>query len=195
MTKTEELADRCAKDNYDKIAEEIAGIECDTGGTHSGKLWQLRKKLFPKSRDPPTAMLDDHGNFVTSPSVLEKLALNTYKKRLRNREMKDNLEDIRKEKEELCELRLKLAKTNKTKPWTMDNLDSVLKQLKKNKSRDPHGYANEIFRPEVAGDDLKRAILILMNRIKSEQIFPEILEICDISSIYKRKGSRNSYES
>ena len=56
----DELADKCAQDNHDKIMEEIAGIECDAGGTHSGKLWQLRKKLCPKNRDPPTAMLDEH---------------------------------------------------------------------------------------------------------------------------------------
>ena len=76
----------------------------------------------------------------------------------------------------------------------MDDLDVVLKHLKKNKSRDPLGYANEIFRPEVAGDDLKQAILCLMNKIKEDQIYPEALEMCDISSIWKRKNSRNDFE-
>ena len=190
----EELADRCAKDNYKKIADEIAGIECDTGGTHIGKLWQLRKKLCPNSRDPPTAMIDEFGNHLTSPSALEDLALKTYKKRLENRPIKETLEGIRIEKEELCEIRIDQARLNKTQPWSKDDLNKVLKQLKKNKSRDPSGYANEIFRPEVAGDDLKEALLLLMNRIKTEQIFPGALELCDISSIYKRSGSRNSYE-
>ena len=86
------------------------------------------------------------------------------------------------------------AKRNRTALWTMDDLDAVLKYLKKNKSRDPLGYANEIFRPEVAGDDLKKATLSLMNRIKIEQIFPDALEYCDISSIWKLKGSRNDFE-
>ena len=75
----------------------------------------------------------------------------------------------------------------------MDQLDHVLKHMKKNKSRDPFGYANEIFRPEVAGNDLKLAILKLKNLIKSEQKYPEALEICDITSVWKRKGSRNDY--
>ena len=34
-----------------------------------------------------------------------------------------------------------------------------------------------------------------MNRIKLEQLYPEVLEVCDISSIYKRRGSRNDFES
>ena len=45
-------------------------------------------------------------------------------------------------------------------PWTMKNLDVVLKYLKRNKSRDPLGYANELFRPETAGEDLILAIFL-----------------------------------
>ena len=67
----------------------------------------------------------------------------------------------------------------------MKDLDKVLKKLKKNKSRDPLGLCNELFRPGVAGDDLKLALLKLMNRMKADQIFPECLELCNISSIWK----------
>ena len=66
---------------------------------------------------------------------------------------------------------------------------------KKNKSRDPFGLCNELFKENVAGDDLKTAILKLFNRIKSEQIFPEILQICDITPIYKLKGNKNDFDS
>ena len=76
----------------------------------------------------------------------------------------------------------------------MVELEKVLKYLKKNKSRDPLGLANEIFRDEVAGKDLKCAILKMVNRIKEEQTYPKILEKCNISSIYKNKKSRNNFE-
>ena len=77
----------------------------------------------------------------------------------------------------------------------MKDLDKVLKKLKKQKSRDPLGLANHIFCPEVAGDDLKRAILKLMNSIKEEQKYPECLEVCNISSIWKKKSSRQEFDS
>ena len=98
--------------------------------------------------------------------------MDTFKKRLENRPIKENLNlvDMKADKEELCKMRLNNAKENKTKPWEMTDLEVVLKHLKKNKSRDPLGYANELFRPETAGDDLKLAILMMMNRIKQEQI-------------------------
>ena len=190
----EELANKCADENYEKIKDEVEGIKYDEGGFNSGKLWKLRKKLFPHSRDPPTAMLDQAGNLITDPIQIQNLALETYKKRLENRTMKEKFSDIQKEKEQLCAKRLEAAKDNKTEPWSMNDLEAVLNHLKKNKSRDPFGYANEIFKSDVAGDDLKRALLNLMNKIKETQVFPEALEICNISSIWKKKKSRNDFE-
>ena len=83
--------------------------------------------------------------------------------------MKNTLQHIKEAKEKLCEKVLKVAERNKTPDWKMKDLEFVLKHLKKQKSRDPLGLANDIFRPEVAGDDLKEAILKMMNKIKSEQ--------------------------
>ena len=64
-------------------------------------------------------------------------------------------EKLKYEKIKLCEERVAFAKkTNpnhgQQKMWKL--------HLKRNKSRDPHGYANELFKPEVAGRDLKEAI-------------------------------------
>ena len=70
--------------------------------------------LFPNSRDPPTAMLDEKGNLVTSVDEVQKLTVETYRKRLTNRPMKEDLEHIRKEKEELCAKRLQIARKNTT---------------------------------------------------------------------------------
>ena len=78
------LADLCAKTNFEKIKEEIKGIKPDEGGVNSSKLWKLKKKLNPKCRDPPTAMVDDDGNLITSAKGLEDLALKTYSRRLEN---------------------------------------------------------------------------------------------------------------
>ena len=133
------------------------------------------------------------GNILTTNKKINEVAVNVYNDRLENATMKKHLEHIKDAKEKLCEKNLKVAKTNVTPPWKMKDLDIVLKNLKKQKSRDPYGLANDIFRPEVAGDDLKEAILKLMNKIKKEQIYPRCLELCNISSIWKRKGNRNDF--
>jgi hypothetical protein len=75
----------------------------------------------------------------------------------------------------------------------MENLTIVLKSLKTKKSRDALGYCNELFKPYNIGKDLKLAILKLMNKIKQSQEFPKCLDLCNISSIYKRKGSKHEF--
>ena len=80
--------------------------------------------------------------------------------------------ELKELKEKLLNVRLKNARKNKTPPWTREQVIKVLKSLKKGKSRDPLGLANELFHPDTAGDDLIDAIYILMNRIKAEQLYP-----------------------
>ena len=63
----------------------------------------------------------------------------------------------------------------------------VVKNLKKNKSRDPHGYSNKLF--QFGGTDVISAILKLMNGIKKQQTFPQALQPCNITSLFKNKGS------
>ena len=109
--------------------------------------------------------------------------------------MDDGLEHIKEAKESLCMKQLKIAESKKTPPWRMKELENVLKSLKKQKSRDPYGLANDLFRPEVAGDDLKLALLKLVNKIKKDQKYPKCLELCNISSIWKCKGPKSSFES
>ena len=135
------------------------------------------------------------GNLLTNDEKIQEAALNVFTKRLENRPMKDDLKHIREAKESLCKNILKLAGSNKTPDWKMKDLKRVLKNLKKQKSRDPLGLANDIFRPEVAGDDLKLAIVKMMNHIKDQQKYPECLELCNISSIWKQKKSKNEFDS
>ena len=47
--------------------------------------------------------------------------------------------------------------------------------------------------PEFIGSDLKLALLRLMNNIKKQQVFPECLELCNITSIFKKKGKTSDF--
>ena len=190
-----EVEEKLAHEYFDKVLEATKEFDCQEGGKSSGKLWELKKKMCPRSRDPPTAMKDKDGIIVTNVEKIKEMAVNAYEERLKNRPIKEGLEEMKELKEKLAEKVMKVAKTNKTPKWTMKEIEIVLKGLKKNKSRDPNGLANELFKEEAAGRDLKEAILLLMNRIKEEQIYPKCLELCNISSIWKMKGPRNEYAS
>ena len=98
-------------------------------------------------------------------------------------------------KEELFYKRLELVKMNEFKPWDKEDLRSVLKCLKKNKSRDPHNLINELFRPENIGSDLEYSLLLLLNKVKQSFIFPDFMQFANIVSLYKGRGRKNSLES
>ena len=189
----DELANRCAEENYKMIMDEIKDIECDEGGFNMGKLWKLKKKLCPYKSNPPTSMKDPCGNIITGAESLKKHTMNHYESVLKNREMDPSLESMRKEKEELCNKRIELAKLNKSEPWKMYELEVVLKYLKKEKSKDPDGNINELFNSNVAGKDMKEAMLTLMNKIKDELVIPTELTSCNISSIYKN-GVQSTFD-
>ena len=54
---------------------------------------------------------------------------------------------------------------------------------------------NEIFKPDVAGSDLILAITKLMNRIKDELHFPEPINVCNVTNMFKNKGLKKHFDS
>ena len=104
--------------------------------------------------------------------------------------MNERYEDIRKLKTELWDLRFESLKEKISVPWTLEDLQKATKSLKINQSRDPNSMINELFKPKVAGKDLKQSVLNLMNLIQSSLFLPEFMQMSDITSIFKLKGSR-----
>ena len=188
----EKLADD-AKKNFETVKDEINKMKPNENGMNSKKLWRLKKKLCSNSRPPPTAMLDAGGNLLTSDLTIEERALEVFENRLEGNEIEDTLKDLEGDTNKLCELRLKLSKSRKTKPWDIEDLKLALKGLAKDKSRDADGYANELFAITVAGDDLLLAVLKLLNCIKDRQQFPKAFEKCNITPLHKSKY-KNDFE-
>ena len=93
-------------------------------------------------------------------------------------------------KTELWETRLDELLSNKSSPWNSKDLEKVLKSLKNNKTRDPMGMINEVFKPGCAGEDLKLALLHLYNGIKANQFIPEYMNLSNITTIFKNSGSK-----
>ena len=109
---------------------------------------------------------------ITNPDELKDLYLDTFKHRLRQRPVKPEFETILDLQEELFNLRLELAKRKKTAAWKLSDLENALKRLKDGKCRDPDGLIREIFKEEVIGDDLKKSLLVLLNKTKASGILP-----------------------
>ena len=71
----------------------------------------------------------------------------------------------------------------------MSDLDVALSDLKNNKSRDPEGLINELFKKNVIGEDLKKSLLMMCNRLKVEQIIALFMNDANVTTVPK-KGSK-----
>ena len=172
------------KDNFDCISGKNGRLNCNG-------MWNVMKKVFPKNIKPlPVGKKNEVGQIITNPESLKSLYLETYIHRLRHRPIREDYSNLKKLKETLFEIRLKVCKLRKSKPWTEEKLETVLRSLKMNKSRDPHGLINELFKPGVIGDDLKESLLLLFNAIKDNCHLPEFIQWANITSLYKGKGEK-----
>ena len=190
ITKLEdEISEMSASKNAKIVKDFVKNLDTPSGNFSQLGMWKLKNLLCPNQTDPPMAKKDKHGTLLTAPNLVKKLYLETYKERLANRRMKTELDDLFCLKSELWNWRLDELEGRKTKMWTVEDLEKVLKGLKTNKTRDPHGLINEIFKPGVLGEDLKLGMLALFNTIKQEQKLPIFLQFANITTIFKKKGS------
>ena len=62
-----------------------------------------------------------------------------------------------------------------------------LKELKSGKCKDSDNYIFELFKEGVIGNDLRKSLLIMMNKMKSEMKIPECLRKASITILHKKK--------
>ena len=191
-----ELAEKYSETMYKKNMSEVKAMSSEEGGYNPGHLWKLKKKLAPRHVEPPTAMRDSQGKLLTSGEEIKVETMKHYKKVFENKEIDKDMKNHKTQREILCQARLKEAAENKTPPWTVEDVRTAIKGLNRGISKDPYGLPNELFKEGVAGEGLIKAVTILMNRIKDKpQDYPESMELCNVSSIYKNKGDRSSFDS
>ena len=65
----------------------------EEGRIDAQKFWKMKKRLFPKNNDPPSAMLDKDRNIITSKKEIEQRAIDVHTNRLKTNEIKENLKD------------------------------------------------------------------------------------------------------
>ena len=185
------IANMCSKENRDKVVENFKSFGDNQERLNTNGMWNVKRKIFPKNNPiKPTGKKNARGQIITSPEGLKDLYLETYTKRLRHRPIMEDLKEIKQLKEKLFYLRLEICKRTKSNPWKMEDLDKVLKSLKTTKARDPLGLVNDLFKPEVIGQDLKESLLALFNQMKDKGIIPEFVQWANITSLYKGKGER-----
>ena len=167
----EAIAEEEAKENRDKIVENFKSLSENPENINVQQMWKLSKKLWPKSGTTlPTAKRNQRGKIVTGPREIRNVLAREYKDRLRSRPLRPDLKGLKKRKKMIFKMKIKLAQVKSSPDWTMSDLDKALANLKNNKSRDAEGYINEIFKSGVIGTDLKKSLIVMLNRLKRAKL-------------------------
>lgn len=188
------ISELVSEKNAKKVINQFKGMSNIDGNFSNMKMWNVRKNICSKVPEPASAKQDKDGNLVTTKSALKKLYSENYTDRLSHKPIKKQYKELKQWKEMLCQERILLAKRNVSRDWDLDDIMKATKKLKNNKTRDPAGYINELFKPGIAGKDLTNALLKLANRMKSESVAPGVFTLADITSIYKNKGEKTKLE-
>ena len=187
------ISENCSEFNRKLVVENLETLASHDGLINTNGMWQVKRKFFPKTQSQLSVGKKNlHGHIITNSEELKSLNLETYKHRLRHRPICKDLLKLKELKEMLFERRIRLAKLRKSPQWDLFKLRKVLKNLKNNKARDPHGYVFEIFKPGVIGKDLEKSLLLLFNKIKKDIEIPKFMEDANITTIYK--GKRNKLD-
>ena len=67
------------------------------------------------------------------------------------------------------------------------------KKLKSGKARDRDDFIYEIFKPNLAGDDLMVSLMHMFNGMKQNQLIRHFFQKMTITSLYKNKGVKSSF--
>ena len=161
---------------------------CDKGSTlNVTEMWKLKKRMWPKKTNAlPVAKRDHRGKLISSPADLKRLLLKEYTERLRPRPNHPNIKMSKILRKRLIKTKMNLSKRIKSKPFSMEDLEKVLKNLKSGKSRDPTGISREIFCSSNIVSNLRDSLLTLCNKIKEQGIIPEFMKKTTITTIPKK---------
>ena len=179
-----------AEENRNKIVNNFKQYSDNPESINLKQMWRILKRIWPKvGSSLPVAKKNHKGKIVTGPKDLKNLLAREYKDRLRSRPVRPDLVSLKKRRRKIFRMKMKLAQKRTSPDWTMADLDLALSNLKNNKSRDHEGYANELFKHPIIGNDLKKSLLLMMNQLKRKKLIHKVMNFANVTTVPK-KGSR-----
>ena len=181
-----EISVECEDREFKKLHNVLGSLSERDGNSN---IWRQMRKSFPKKTKPlPTGVKNVDEKVITHPKEKKQVILKHFVHRMRKRPVKNDVKNIIKLNQEIFDQRIKHARSVKSSPFSMIELETTLKNLTIGKSRDPDNIVCEIFKEDVIGYDLKMSVLIIMNKIKREGTVPECMRTANITMLHKKKS-------
>ena len=159
------------------------------GNKASCEIWKIRKNVTRKI-DQRLAIENEEGKLITDKTEIKARYAQYYEELLKVRESDEDLIEIIEDNKEMFNNNM-IIKTYDTtemnKPFTTEELRTVIKNSKGGKSPGPDGITSELIK--AAGKNLVESILKMMNWFWEYESLPKKLTAVKVKSIYKGKGA------
>ena len=160
----------------------------EEGGACSSYFWKVRRRLLQPNTSNEPDTLDNDGNPITNPDAAKAHIQHFYENLYSPREPR---EDCKIENDNIIannKRRRNCKNTPNTNPFTMEELNTVIKHLKPNKATGPDNIPNRIFTE--ANHKTKCTYLKILNVITKERKIPNEWQEGEILRLYKGKGKK-----
>ena len=174
------------KDLKRKFTAELANKIKKEKGFDGGVFWDFKKRYQGRKEDARISIKDSNGNIVEKPEQIKEVYANFYKKLLQEKVVDKDGSEYHDTVFKYVEALKRISDMRQIEPFTMDELDTVCKELKKKKAPDKEGWRYEMVMN--AGEDLKNSLLIILNKLAKNKCVPEEWNQMVIKSISKGKG-------
>ena len=154
----------------------------------TNEIWNIRKRYSGKN-EAKLAVKDGEGNLLVNTEQIHRRYEEYYKDLLKPREIPEEYKKHSKVIQENHEKYKQITKYDKdemNQPFTMKEMETVIRELRKEKSPGSDELYNELIIH--AGKNLKQNLLEMLNTFWMKEELPDELYKVDIKSIYKGKG-------
>ena len=151
--------------------------------------WRMKKaadKKF-KNKEEAASIKKENGAVVEGELAVMEEYVEEFKHRLRNREPANEWAEYVEETNQTVRKWLQ-GESKSSPPFSMKELEAVIKRLKKGKSPGSDRYPAELF--IYAGEGVLHSILDMFNWIKESCETPDQWDVMKIITIYKGKGCK-----
>ena len=172
-----------------KLKETMQALTEDEKFSPNG-FWKMKKSADKSLKaDTSFTVMKDNGIEVTGAELINQAYKEEFQHRLRTRQPHDGWEEYVKEVNQVIRNWLKSeSESTSSPPFTDEELDKVISRLKKGKCPGLDDYPPELFM--YAGPGTRKALLSILNQIKTSRETPEQWNYLKIVTIYKNKGSK-----
>mgnify|MGYP001800575693 CR=1 FL=1 len=152
--------------NANRIRQNIESLRRNGGGVKEESFWEFKKKMSKRKLEKQVAMKDENGDIQTEPKKIKEIYTKFY-----NELFKVEVEDQLKEKGKTVKERIE-KKGKQQQPINIEeeDIEKVIKTLKRRKAGDQEGWRNEML--ICGGKEMVRSLAILFNRISKEMELP-----------------------